>query len=258
MMDAYDLLKNHQYADAIREYRKRLEHNSEDWEAVGGLGCALQAAGAYAEALPFLHRLDEKNRASLRGSPGRKLDLACLYWLLDQRPVAMETTRWLVQGILDGSVEFGDRAGGVEQGLLLHYMGVTARDKAAIEFSLSYLRKLARKSVIQFWPGPLARYMLREISFEDMLFAASGESTLRGAIEAARGDILKRRDTCVALFHDGVGYRTEGQEDLCMGRMRQCVALVNTLSEPEWYLARYEVERATTGVQWHEDAATRP
>src|SRR4051794_21805745 len=74
VMDAYDLLESHQYADAIREYRQRLKDNPEDWGAVAGLGCALRAAGAYAEALSLLHRVDEYERASLPGSPGQKRD----------------------------------------------------------------------------------------------------------------------------------------------------------------------------------------
>jgi tetratricopeptide (TPR) repeat protein len=66
-MDAYDLMVSQRYAEAIREYRKLLERNPEDWAAVGGLSTCLMAEGAYAEALPWLHRIDEHERASLPG-----------------------------------------------------------------------------------------------------------------------------------------------------------------------------------------------
>ncbi len=36
--------------------------------------------------------------------------------------------RGLVQGILNGSVQYADIAGGVKQGILLHYMAVTTKD----------------------------------------------------------------------------------------------------------------------------------
>src|SRR5437879_985210 len=169
MMDAYELRKNQRYAESIREYRKLLERNPDDWASIDGLSASLMATGAYTEALPLLDRIDERQREILPGSPGSKRALACSYWCLDQWPAAMKLMRGLVEGILDGSIEFGDLAGGVQQGLLLHYMGVTAKDREAVAFALSYLRKLAKKSSIKLWPGPVARYILEEISFDDML-----------------------------------------------------------------------------------------
>jgi tetratricopeptide (TPR) repeat protein len=257
-MDGSELRKAHRYADSIKEYRQHLEHNPGDWAAVSGLAASLMAAGAYAEAVPLLHRLDEDRCESLPGSSGRKFELACCYWCLDQWPAAMELMRGLVQGILDGTIEFGDSPGGAKQGLLLHYMGVTARDRDAVEFSLSYLRTLAERWTIKYWPGPLARYLLRQVGFEEVLLVCSGQSTVSKAIEAARSDGLKRRETCVALFHDGVRRRAEGEQKLCMGRMLECLELENPFIEPEWYLSRYEVERAAHGIHWCAAASVAP
>jgi tetratricopeptide (TPR) repeat protein len=253
-MDAYELLKSHRYADSIREYRRQLELNPDDWAAIAGLIKPLMAVGAYAETLPLLYRLDEHERESLPGHPGSKRDLACSYWCLDQWPTAMKFMRGLVEGILDRSIEFGDLAGGVQQGLLLHYMGVTAKDKEAVAFSIGYLRRLSKKSSIHYWPGPLARYMLGEISFEEVLAALSKQSDVGNPFEAALTDVLARRWLCVALFHDGLRHRVAGQEELCMGRMQECLELENPFIEPEWYLARYEVERAAKGIHWRADA----
>jgi hypothetical protein len=250
MMDGYELRKSHRYADSIEEYRRQSKHNPDNWAAIDGLSQSLIAAGAYAEAIPLLTRLDKHSCDELPGSPGSKCDLSCSYWCLDQWPTAMKLMRTLVEGILDGSIEFGDMAGGVQQGLLLHYMGVTARDREAVEFSLSYLRRLSRKSSIKYWPGPLARYMLNDISFEEALSAICEQAKVGNPIEAAAGNILVRRWISVALFHDGIRHRIEGQEELCMDRMQECFALENPLVEPEWYLARYEVQRAAAGIHW--------
>jgi tetratricopeptide (TPR) repeat protein len=260
MMDAYELRMNQRYAESIREYRKLLKRNPDNWAAVDGLSSALMATGAYAEALPLLHRLDKFEREDLPGHPGSKCDLACSYWCLDQWPTAMKLMRGLVEGILDRSIEFGDLAGGVQQGLLLHYMGVTAKDREAVAFALSYLRKLATKDSIEYWPGPLARYMLGEINLKEMLRAAvenSNDIVLAVPIED-EDDLLERRDTCVALFHDGVRHRAAGQEKLCMDRMRECTEIDARFIEPECYLARYEVERAANGVHWRADAPAAP
>jgi tetratricopeptide (TPR) repeat protein len=244
MMNAHELRMNQRYAEAIKEYRKLLERNGEDWAAVAGLSKALMAAGTYAEALPLLERLDEHERASLPGHPGSKCDISCSYWCLDQWPAAMKLMRGLVEGILDRSIEFGDLAGGVQQGLLLHYMGVTAKDRKTVEFALSYLRKLAKKSGINWWPGPLARYILEEISFDEMFIGAAKSSGTQPRDPSLNG-LLTRRHTCVALFHDGVRHRAEGRERLCMDRMRECTEINARFIEPECDLARYEVERAT-------------
>jgi hypothetical protein len=243
-MDAYDLFMSQRYAEAITEYRKLLARNPDDWAAVDGLSTCLMAVGAYAEALPLLTRLDEYRLETLPGSPGSKRDLACSYRCLDQWPTAMKLTRGLVEGILDGSIEFGDLAGGVQQGLLLHYMGVTAKDTEAVAFSIAYLRRLSRKSSIDYWPGPLARYVLGQISFAEVSAALAKRLKVSEPLEAAPTDILARRWLCVMLFHDGIRHRVAGQEELCMGRMRECSGLANSYLEPEWYLARYEVERA--------------
>jgi hypothetical protein len=174
----------------------------------------------------------------------------------------MKFMRGLAEGILGGSIGYGDMAGGVQQGLLLHYMGVTARDPEAVAFALSYLRKLAKKSRIRLWPGPVARYILGEIGFDDVFYvAAEHVVTVHSpdpSPDPSLEGLMERRETCVALFHDGVRYRAEGQEKLCLDRMRECAKINARFIEPECYLARYEVERAANGVRWQADALDAP
>ena len=257
-MDAFEFFENQRYAEAISEYRKLLERNPNDWAAVDGLSTSLMIAGAYAEALPLLGRLDEYERAELPGHPGSKCKIACSYWCLDQWPAAMKLMRGLAEGILDRSIKYGDLAGGVQQGLLLHYMGVTAKDRKAVEFALSYLRKLAKKSRISMWPEPLARYILEEIGFDDMWRVATDETGRTQPSNPAWKGLMMRRETCVALFHDGIRHRAEGREKLCMERMRECTKIDARFIEPECHLARYEVERAASGIHWRADAPVAP
>jgi hypothetical protein len=166
---------------------------------------------------------------------------------LGDHTLAIKLMRGLAEGILDGSINYGDSAGGVEQGLLLYYMGTTANDHDSASFALKYLRNRAERSAIQSWPGPLARYYLGEVSFEDVLAAATGQSNVAAAELAAKRNFLSLRQLCDALFHDGIKRRAQGAEDLCLARMRQCCSLEDPLIELAWYLARYEVERAAGG-----------
>jgi len=163
--------------------------------------------------------------------------------MLGDRANAIRLMTEMVDGILDGSIEFGDAAGGVKQGLLLHYMGITASDERAVSKALTYLRSRVKRRAIELFPGPVACYSLDQVDFSDVLSAATKgryrDST--GAIDFARTDLLSRRWVCVALFHDGVRARARGDECHCQKRMRECFSLENPLLEEEWYLARNEV-----------------
>ena len=53
----------------------------------------------------------------------------------------------------------------------------------------------------------------------------------------------RRIRLCDALLHDGVKPRTRGDEARCLARMRRTE---NPVVEQEWYLARYEVEKASS------------
>jgi tetratricopeptide (TPR) repeat protein len=243
-MNALELLEAHRYDEAIVACRQRLIADPDDIAAVATLASALRATGAYREAISLFERVSEDERKALPDHPGYQADISCLHWCLGDQGQAIKLMRGLVEGILDGSINYGDLAGGVEQGLLLYYMGTTARDPDAAAFALKYLRNRAKRSAIESWPGPLARYYLGDMSFEDVLSAATGQRNVTDAIVSARTNFLSLRQLCGAVFHDGVRHRAQGAEDLCLARMRECYALEDPLIELEWYLARYEVEHA--------------
>lgn len=252
-MDMLGLLESHDYAAAISESHRQLHKNPDDIAALAILARALQALERYDEALPIYERVDAHERADeiARGRPGRRKEISCIYWFLGDRTKAISLMRGLADGILDRSIQYGDAAGGVQQGALLYYMAVTAGDASSAAFALKYLRNRAKRFAITkrlaitVWPTPVARYYLGEISFPELLEAATGFSEFSAAVAIARDDILSRRQLCVALFHDGVMRRAEGAEERCLERMHECYALEDPLIEPEWYLARHEVEQAT-------------
>jgi tetratricopeptide (TPR) repeat protein len=245
-MSALKLLEAHKYTEAIEECQRSLSVKADDIGAVATLASALRAIERYEEAIPLFERVGLQERADkiASGRPGRQIDIACLYWILGNRQKAVQNVRELVEGILKGYIKFGDAAGGVEQGLLLYYMAVTDNRPQDIAFSLDYFKNRAKRPFIQSWPGPVANYFLGTITFTDLVEAASGQRGLREAIEVAKTKILSRRRLSVALFHDGVRSRALGDEERCLVRMRECYELENPLIEQEWYLARYEVQKA--------------
>jgi tetratricopeptide (TPR) repeat protein len=241
-MDALDLLEAHRFSESIAAYQERIQVNANDWSATAGLARALRAVGDYENALPLFQRVDKHERSRLAGRPGRREDLSILHWMLGDRAQAIALMRGLVDGVLDGSIEFGDLAGGVKQGLLLYYMGVTAKDPSTTEKAVNYLRVLSKKSRIKTWPGPVALYLLGMTSFEDVLAAGTGKTDMTIARTVSEQDLLVRRNLCVALFHDAVQRRVRGDESGCMERMKECCSLLDPLVESEWYLARHELQ----------------
>ena len=252
-MDALDLLESHKYSEAIAECRRRLSSNPNDYGAMETMASALSALEQYKEAIPLLERVGAhaKQNKLTPGHPGQQLDISCLYWFLGDRQKAIVLMRDLVDGILDGSIQYGDLAGGMKQGLLLHYMAVTERrpDQAACALDymrnrINQLKRMLPGLPVDYWPVPVARYYLGEIAYDDVLRFATGQRELPQAIAAAGAKLMSRRKLCVALFHDGVKSRAQGTEDQCLTRMRECYALEDPLIEPEWYLARHEVQQA--------------
>jgi tetratricopeptide (TPR) repeat protein len=247
-MELRDLLRAGQYADAVEMAEVRLGADPDDWGAINGLASALQAVGKFEDALPLFEKLDRHDRSDpvVSGRPGRQKDIACLYWLTGRSRDAIQSMHGLAQGVLDGSVRYGDAAGGLKQGLLLYYMGAAVEDAGEKSFALSYLRDRVKRidsHAYYVWPIPVARFYLEEIGFENVLQEAAGGPDLANAIKAAGENLMIRRKMCVALFHDGVFSATGGHRNEFLSRMRECYSLQNPLLEPEWYLARNEVER---------------
>jgi hypothetical protein len=218
------------------------------------MATALQVTGQYREALSFyercavLRREDKVANILAPGNPAWQIDINCLQWLLDDRAKAMQSMHGLAAGILDGSIKYGDEAGGVSQGLLLYYMAVSDDKPDEMSFALGYLRNRVKRSAGRIWPGAVASYYLGDITFAKVMEDVDSEVRLAPPFDPAILELGRRKDLCVALFHDGVRYRARGDEAHCLARMRECYALENPVNEQEWYLARYEVQKADSPV----------
>ena len=261
-MTVKELLWSHRYAEAITELQCTLENNPEDPAAIEGMAKALRGKGEYREALSFFERLaarDSEDKIANTLAPGRaawQIDIACLYWLADDHSQAVKLMRGLVAGILDGSIKYGDPAGGMSQGLLLYYMAITDRLSEEASFALDYLRDRIKRSlnqvwpspeaqyyISQVWPSPVAQYYLGDIAF-DKVMEAVNRQPVSPLLTRAKAELGRRRRLTVALFHDGARSRAQGGDGHCLTRMRECYGLENPLIEQEWYLARYEVQKA--------------
>lgn len=250
-MNWRELVWSHKYAEAICDLRRHLASNPDDIVAVDWMADALRGAGQYREALAMFERLDAHRRADkvanilAPGTPGRQIDIACLHWLLGDHAKAIQLMHSLAAGMLDGSILGGDEGGGMSQGFLLCYMAVSEKIPAEMSYALKYLgNRLKRRTCRDLWPCPLASYYLGDISFADVMEAVDRRVSTN-PLPPATLELGRRKRLCVALFHDGAKSRAQGDEAHCLARMHECYALENPIIVQEWYLAQYEVQKAT-------------
>jgi tetratricopeptide (TPR) repeat protein len=248
-MDSYELIHAHRYEEAAAYWEAESRRNPDDPGWLGSHAQALLCLGRLEEALDEYQRANELH--NLKVNPESKPftnKIGAIQWLLGDHSGAIETFRAAVDGVLNGSIKYGDSAGGVAQGLLLWYAGVTAPDDEAAAYAIKYLRERAsRKIWIQGWPGALALFVLGRKSEEEVLIEATKCNVLRDAIRAARDDLLSRRRLARALFYFAVRKRSEGLEKECHAGMVQCASLENPIIEVEWYLARGEAGQGIPG-----------
>jgi tetratricopeptide (TPR) repeat protein len=239
-----DLLFAHRYAEAVLAHEKHMmDQPHENYHA--GLGDALLGLKHFQKALSSFRRNDEIENSRLKGSFPSLGKAGAALWLMGQRREAMETWHHAVAGILDGTIKYGDLAGGGGQGLLLWYAAVTLHDADQLDYAVKYLHKLQKKKVYGqsvLWPRPVILMVLGERSFADVLNDGLGSPELSECLRRAGTDLLKRRRLCQALFYDACREREAGNEPACLLRMQVCSQLENPILEEEWYLARGECD----------------
>lgn len=241
-MKPKELLFNHRYAEAIAAYKQQMMEG-QNKNTYSALGAAQLSLKHYHEALLSYKRANELER--LGGSIPHLSEIGVSLWLLNERAEAIQTWHKAVAGIIDGSIQYGDPAGGAAQGLLLWYGAVTLDDTAEREYALNYLRKLSKKTVhgkAILWPRPVVLMVLGENTLGEALEIAAGSIKMEEAMKKANTDLLTRRRLCQTIFYAACQDRRMENESECIDKMRLCSQLENPILECEWYLARGEYE----------------
>jgi tetratricopeptide (TPR) repeat protein len=242
--DPWHLISAHQYEKAVADYDAILAAGEDYYAIVANRAIALLCLGRLSEALEGFVTANDIARQD-RGAPKSApylSNMGTVLWLMGHRSVAKELYRSAADGIRYGTIAYTDASGGAGEGLLLWYAGLTTKDRNATEYALDYLTRLAKKSRIKNWPGPLAQFVLERQSFNGVLRDSFKTDNLLETAEQAKSDILKRRELVQALFVFGTKCRQRGDKDGCRRAFQQCAQLENPHVEQEWYLAAAEVE----------------
>jgi tetratricopeptide (TPR) repeat protein len=156
-------------------------------------------------------------------------------WINKQEKEAAEIWYQLIKDVQAGKIKYStDLTGGLVNGYLLWFAGCRNESLAEyIEKTKSFLFKKSKKRSIEYWSGPIAQYILGNISESDLLDAAETES-----------DILTSRQLCQAHFYIAINYYLNGDKENYVRELQACVENgKKTMLEYEIYLAQYELAR---------------
>jgi tetratricopeptide (TPR) repeat protein len=245
-MKPKELLFAHRYEEAAVAFRCEIASHPE-LNFFAELGRALLGQGLFAEALDAFKQADQFPRDTNMGIFSCLREEGAALWLMGRKQEALTGWRKAVDGVLDGTVRYGDAAGGVTQGLLMWFGAVTLGDGPQKASALSYLKtKTVKQEPFEAWPRPLATMVLGQTPPADVLHFVSKGRDLNSALKRAKEDLLTRRRLCQYLFYSGCQARETGDERSCLASIKKCAELENPILEVEWHLARSEL-RAQSG-----------
>jgi hypothetical protein len=243
---AWEFFTARRFDEAVAAYRMQLkEEPDKKWSNMDGLAESLMGASQYAEAIPLFEEISANQSRRLPASAGCLEQISVCHWMVGDRRQALDIIRDLVLAVRDGRITFTDFAGGVSQGLILCYMGITLGSVADVDLAMNYLQKLATKPRIKNWPGPAALFLLGGLTFGEAMKNAA--DTAQSKPEADQ-EGWKRRYLAALLFTAGTERRMRrmaGDEQGARTFFNECAGLTNPLVEYEWYLAKSEISASS-------------
>ena len=273
-MAKIDLLFIHKYREAVKQFEHSLVKRPNDLGIMAGHAKALLCVGERLEqALSEFQHVNEQSRLEgermrLKTQPYLEWIGATL-WLLGRRDEAKGVFYCGATSVLNGTIKYGDSAGGLSHGLLLWYAAVTLCDADACSFAMKFFAELSDQWVRclrdEPWafPGPIAQMILgRQAPAEILQQLCDAENPTEAAsraLELSKEDKGILDSTVQALFYLAVKKRAESNESGCKIDMMTCANIANPITAPEWFLARAEAgfNPESAGWPWRPSAVKR-
>jgi hypothetical protein len=126
---------------------------------------------------------------------------------------------------------YKDASGGIETQLLLYFAGIKIGHESLKAASVKTIKKLLKSKRAINWPGPLAHYLINDIT-EIELFAYVSTTP-----------ILKERQLCQAHFVTAIKKLEAGDNDGYYKKLKDCISYgPQSYLEQMYYLAKGELE----------------
>lgn len=241
-MAGWALFEHRKFRQAIRAFTA--EFKAERWAAtlcnralahlnLGNLNAALKDL-QQAEALP----------TPFGRSDGYLQMIGMVLWLMKKESEAADVWLQLVKDFNAGKISYSDAAGGVETGHLLWFASCHPGLEELRVPANQFLTKRCRSKRASSWPGPIAKFLLGNLSQKALLTAARVERS-DDSIPEENCRILESRQFCQVYFY--LGARAIGTNNQRMIRKNMQKAVQHgskSLIENEYYLAKRELERS--------------
>ncbi|MHB1044152.1 MAG: hypothetical protein ACYC0Q_15125 [Eubacteriales bacterium] len=233
MMNKFQLILDGKIDEALALYTRDIEN---DFSSVTLIGRG--------RAYLYLNELDKaladfemaakiREQVNLGPTDGHLQMIGVTLWLKGKEQEAADVWNRLVQDHLADKIEYSDRAGGVESGNLLWYAASFEKFRNYRKQAEKLLKKKSKHERIKYWPGPVAQYLLGNMSEDDLILTA-------------RKSNREKRYLCEAYFYIGARALSKGDKKHFRKAMADSVATgPPNYVENEFYLARYELARTS-------------
>ena len=145
------------------------------------------------------------------------------YWLLNKYSEAIEMWRDARKA------KYTDAAGGVEVELLLLFGAIKKNDQKLEKDALAALKKKVKAKQADNWPGPLAKYILGDITASCLYENVDEQPALRA------------KELCQAYFYVALGYLNNDKSKYAEC-LEKCIAVgPDAYVIQEYYLAKAEL-----------------
>ena len=238
-IDPFELLLQGRFDEAEKIYTNMIKSNPTS-QLFAGRALVYLNMEEFDKALADTMAAEEFSRREMPDRGDCHLQyVGLILWLKGQEKEAAEQWFSLVREMDAGKIAFSDMAGGVINGTLLWFAACFNHELSEYkEKAEKYLKKKIKLSRAKYWPGPIAQYLLGNLS----------DTELRNAACEATG-LLQKRHLCQAYFYIGVKAFHNGDIENCRKLMEESVKAGKlSLIEKEYYLAKHELARITRSL----------
>jgi hypothetical protein len=243
--DPWQFLAEGRFIEAVAYFEKRQPFwLDKDWREPSTMATAYLCLHEFEKAAVMLSLANAMAARAEKRKEGPLLDHeGGALWLAGKKEEGAMLSQRSVRRIMDGTITHADFSGGIGNGLLLWYAGVTLKRKDLIADTERFLKKASKRAKAQSMPGPLAQLVLHGRPIAEILQQKYGEGDINVLENSALLDFLLLRELCQVLLCFATAKRLAGEENECRALMRRCSSLDNPLVQIEWFLARGEAEK---------------